>query len=121
MLPTPHAAFLTPAGSIARLFKRHNGTHAVAVRRAPPALDIAASRTRNTLYLHVANLEYARSVEATFPGTTGGRVFEIAPEDLRTYVNQDQTDVFRPRERTVQGSVWRFPPGSVSAVELDLL
>lgn len=121
MLPTPHTAYLTPAGSIARLFKRHNGTHAVAVRRAPAELDIAASRTGNRLYLHVANLEYARSVEATFPGTTGGRIFEIAPEDLRSYVNQDQPDVFRPRERTVAGSFWRFPPGSVSAVELDLV
>ena len=45
---------------------------------------------------------------------------EIAPEDLRSYVNQDQPDVFRPVERTLQNSKWRFPPGSVSAVELEL-
>jgi len=120
MLPTPRAAFLTPAGSIARPFQRHNGTHAVSVRQASPELDIAASRTGNRLYLHVANLEYRRSVEATFSGTTGGRVFEIAPEDLRSYVNQDQPEVFRPSERTVEESAWRFPPGSVSALELDL-
>jgi alpha-L-arabinofuranosidase len=120
MLPTPRAAYLTPAGSIARLFKRHNGMHAVAVRRSPPGLDIAASRTSTHLYLHVANLEYAHAVEATFPGTTGGRVLEIAPEDLRSYVNQDQPDVFRPREAPIQGSSWRFPAGSVSVVELDL-
>jgi alpha-N-arabinofuranosidase len=119
MLPTPRAAYLTPAGSIARLFKRYNGTQAVAVRRTPPGLDIAASRAGNRIFLHVANLEYARAVEATFPGTTGGRVFEIAPDDLRTYVNQDQPDVFRPREAAVNGS-WRFPAGSVSAVELEL-
>jgi hypothetical protein len=120
MLPTPRAAFLTPAGSIARLFKRNNGTHAIAVRRAPAGLDIAASRTNNRLYLHVANLEYARAVEATFPGTTGGRVLEIAPEDLRSYVNQDQPDVFRPRETAVKNASWRFPAGSVSVVELEL-
>ena len=120
MLPTPRAAYLTPAGSIARLFKRHNGTHGVAVRKAPPELDIAASRAGNRLYLHVANLAYARSVEATFPGTTGGRVFEIAPQDLRSYVNQDQPDIFRPREATAEGQSWRFPPGSVSALELEL-
>jgi len=120
MLPTPRAAFLTPAGSIARLFKRHNGSHAVAVQKAPPDLDIAASRTNDRLYLHVANLRYTGSVEATFPGTTGGRVFEIAPQDLRSYVNQDQPDVFLPREAAMQGSSWRFPAGSVSAVELEL-
>src|SRR5262249_54247982 len=120
MLPTPRAAYLTPAGSIARLFKRYNGTHAVAVQRTPPGLDIAASRAGNRLYLHVANLEYARAVEARFPGTAGGRVLEIAPEDLRTCVNQDQPDVFRPRETPVKDSSWRFPAGAVSVVELEL-
>jgi alpha-N-arabinofuranosidase len=120
MVPTPRAAFLTPSGSIARLFKRHNGTQAISVRRAPAGLDIAASRTGSHLYLHVANLEFARAIEVTFPGTTGGRVFEIAPEDLRTYVNQDQPDVFRPREAAVKNSSWRFPAGSVSVVELEI-
>jgi hypothetical protein len=120
MLPTPRAAFPMPVGSIARLFRRHNGTHAVSVRRAPSGLDIAASRTGNRLFLHVANLEYARAVEAAFPGTTSGRVFEIAPGDLRSYVNQDQPEVFRPREIPLTGSLWRFPAGSVSVVELEL-
>ena len=53
----------------------------------------------------------------------GGRVFEIAPENLRSYVNQDQPDVFRPREAplaTGADGKWRFPAGSVTAVELDL-
>ena len=91
--------------------------------QGPPELDIAASRSNNRLYLHVANLAYSRSVEATFPGTTGGRIFEIAPEDLRSYVNQDQPDVFKPREAalpSVPGATWRFPAGSVSVVELDV-
>jgi alpha-L-arabinofuranosidase len=120
MLPTPRAAYLMPVASIARLFKRHNGTHAVAVKRAPPGLDIAGSRAGDRLYLHVANLEYARSVDATFPGTKGGRVLEIAPEDPRTYVNQDQPEIFRPRERVLNGPSWRFPATSVSVVELEL-
>ncbi len=54
---------------------------------------------------------------------TGGRVFEIAPENLRSYVNQDQPDVFRPRETVLpagEGGKWRFPAGSVSAVELTV-
>jgi hypothetical protein len=47
-------------------------------------------------------------------------VIEIAPENLRTYVNQDQPDVFRLRETELQAASWRFPAGSVSAVELEL-
>src|SRR6478672_10144608 len=82
MLPTPRGrSYLMPAGSIAALFKGHNGTHGVAVKSAPAGLDIAASRAGNRLYLHVANLNYGRAIEASFPGTHGGRVFEIAPED----------------------------------------
>jgi hypothetical protein len=121
MLQTPRGrSYLMPVGSIARLFKRHNGTHGVAVTNAPPGLDIAASRAGNRIYLHVANLEYGRAVEASFPGVRAGRVFEIAPEDLRTYVNQDQPDVFRPREAALTTASWRFPAGSVSAVELEI-
>jgi alpha-N-arabinofuranosidase len=122
MVPTPRGrSYLMPVGSIARLFKRHNGTHGVAVTSAPAGLDIAASRTGNKLYLHVANTQYGRAVEASFPGTSGGRVFEIAPRDLRAYVNADQPDTFKPREQTLTGSTWSFPAGSVSAVELDLV
>jgi hypothetical protein len=119
-LPTPRAAYPMPAGSIARLFRRHNGTHAVAVKRAPAGLDIAASRSGSRLYLHVANLEYGRAVEAAFPGAKGGRVFEIAPENLRSSVNQDQREIFSPREKVMAGASWRFPAGSVSAIELEL-
>jgi alpha-L-arabinofuranosidase len=128
MLQTPRGvSYLMPAGSIARLFKKHNGTQGVDVKTAPVNLDIAASRTNEKLYLHVASLEYKRAVEATFevPGMSiaGGRVHEIAQEDLRQYVNQDQPDVFKPREAALPegpGPTWRFPAGSVSVVELDV-
>ena len=128
MLPTPRGnSYLMPVGSIARLFRKHNGTEGVAVQSAPPGLDIAASRGAGKVYLHVANLEYRKAVEATFAvqgmTVTGGRVIEIAPEDLRQYVNQDQPDVFRPRESALSSGPepkWRFPAGAVAAVELDV-
>jgi hypothetical protein len=120
MIPTPGGrSYLMPVASIARLFKRHNGTHGVAVKSAPPGLDIAASRSGNKLYLHVANVQYSKAVEATLPSASG-KVYEIAPEDLRAYVNPDQPDTFKPVERDVTSRTWRFPAGSVSAVELNL-
>ncbi len=127
MLPVPRGqSYLMPAGSIARLFKTHNGTQGIGVRSAPPGLDIAASRSAGKVYLHVANLEYRTAIQATLAvdGTeiTGGRVFEIAPGDLRTAVDQDQPDIFQPREAAFPPGEpgWRFPAGSVSAVELDI-
>jgi len=127
MLPTPRgASYLMPVGSVARLFKRHNGKQAVAVKSAPSGLDIACSRTGGKYYLHVASLEYSKSVTASFAvagaNVTSGRVFAIEPEDLRTYVDQDQPDVFKPKEAALPSSPaprWRFAPGSVCAIELD--
>jgi len=127
MLQTPgKISYLMPVGAIARLFKGHNGKQGVAVRSAPSGLDIAASRTDGRIYLHVANLDYRRSVEASLAvdgaEVTGGRVSEIAPEDLRQYVNPEQPDAFKPREAALPpGPVpkWRFPAGSVTALELE--
>ncbi len=132
MLQTPRGVtYLMPVGSIARLFKKYNGSNGVAVTAAPSSLDVAASRTGGKLYLHVANLEYSRAVETAFHVSgmviTGGRVFEIAPENLRQAVSQDQPNVFTPREAPLSLAAqaggapkWRFPAGSVSAVELDV-
>jgi alpha-L-arabinofuranosidase len=127
MVPTPSGrSYLMPVGSIARLFKRHNGKQGVRVLSAPSGLDIAASRSEGKVYLHVANLEYRRAVQVPLQvdgmQVIGGRVFEIALEDLRAYVNQDQTDVFKPREAPLPAAnpAWRFPPGSVTAIELNV-
>jgi hypothetical protein len=127
MSQTPRGvSYLMPVGSIARLFRKYNGKEAVRVKNSPAGLDIAASRSENTLYLHIANLQYSRSIEAAFAveGMTakGGRVHFIAPSDPRQYVNQDQPDVFRPTSEALPpGQIlkWRFPAGCVAAVEID--
>lgn len=118
-------SYLTPAGAVMRLFGRRKGRDAVAVRAAPPDLDVAASRAGERVFLHVANLSYGRSVAVRFAvdgrAVAGGRVLEIAPTELRQAVGQDEPRVFDPVERPLPpGSGWRFPAGSVSVVELDL-
>ena len=121
-------SYLTPAGSVMRLFGRHVGGHAVALRGAPSDLDIAASRSGNRIYLHVACTRYEGSVPTAFAvegaRVRNGRVFEIAPADLRAEVSQDEPGVFVPAERAVNATApfpeWRFSAGSVSVVELDL-
>ncbi|HYT61817.1 MAG TPA: hypothetical protein VEL06_16685 [Haliangiales bacterium] len=119
-------SYLLPAGAVARLFKRHNGNEGVSVKSSPPGLDIAASRTGDKIFLHVANLNYGRSVEATFTVNgmiaTGGRVLEIAPENPRQEISPLNPDVFRPAERPLNRAEsigYRFPARSVSVVELD--
>ena len=118
-------SYMMPVASVARLFKRYNGTQGVGVSRAPSGLDIAASRDGNKVYLHVANLQYRSSVEASFAvegmKVASGKTWSIAPENLRQFVSVDQPDIFMPVEAAIPGQPtlkWRFPAGSVTAVEL---
>lgn len=120
-------SYLRPVASVMRLFKRVNGKQGVAVTSRPSDLDIAASRTGNKLYLHVANTNYNRSVGASFsvPGMTvgGGKVYEIAPEDPLECIYEGAPDLFKPTEKAIAPAPvarWTFPARSVSAVELDL-
>jgi alpha-L-arabinofuranosidase len=128
MMPVPGGeSYLMPAGSVMRLFKRHNGKQGVAVKSAPTDLDIAASRADNRVFLHVANLDYSRATDAAFAieGMTisSGRVLEIAPGNPLTHVSETQPKVLDPVEKPIPaGPVpsWRFPAASVSVVELDI-
>ncbi len=120
------ASYLLPVGAVARLFKRHNGAHAVAVSSTPPSLDIAASRSGDRFFLHVANRDYSGSTEVNLAVkglvVTGGRVFEIALENSRQEVSPLEPDIFAPREVSLSLAdrpTWRFPARSVSAVELQ--
>lgn len=128
MMQVPRGvSYLLPVGSIMRLFARHHGKQGIAVSSSRGDLDVAASRSGDRVYLHVANLNYSRPVAASFSvrgmRVTGGRVFEIAPEDPRAYVNQDQPRTFAPAEKQLAPGVparWSFPARSVSAVELQI-
>jgi hypothetical protein len=118
-------SYLLPAGAVARLFKRHNGTQGVSVKSSPAALDIAASRAGDTIFLHVANLNYNRATEATLAVkgmvVTGGRVLEIAPENPRQEISPLNPEVFKPTERALpQAEVvkHRFAARSITVVEL---
>jgi hypothetical protein len=128
MMPVPRGqSFLLPIGVIMRLYKRNIGTHGISILSSPPGLDIAASRRENKIYLHVLNTNYSDPVKARFSidgaVVTGGKVFEIAPEHPRVYVNQNRPEVFSPEVKNLPlGDLtgWTFPGASVSAVELDI-
>lgn len=119
-------SYLLPAGSVMRLFGKHHGAEGVNVKTAPGALDVAASRTGNRIYLNVANTNYSSPVEATFAVEgmviRGGRVLAIAPEKLRQEISTRNPNVFDPKEHVLPAGDkfrWRFPARSVCAVELE--
>lgn len=118
-------SYLLPVGAVMRLFRRHGGEKHLAIKSAPSSLDVAASRTGDRIFLHVANMDYNRPVETTFAvdglAIAGAKVFEIAPEKPRQEISPRNPRVFESREKPVPaGDVfsWQFPARSVSAVEL---
>jgi alpha-L-arabinofuranosidase len=119
-------SYLLPAGAVMRLFRKHNGSQAVAVKSTAAGLDVAASRHGERVFLHVASMEYARAVEVRLAvegmAIDSVRVHEIAPENPRQAITESEPEAFKPKEREVAGGAAevkvRFAARSVSAVEL---
>jgi alpha-L-arabinofuranosidase len=128
IIPVPKSqgrAYLQPVARVMRLYRHHIGNHAIAVKRTPDGLDIAASRSGDTISLHVVNTQRTRAVKASFQvegrGIQSGRVFEIADDPLVEVTYLNSAEVMRVVEKPfVQPAVWEFPAASVSAVELNL-
>lgn len=120
-------SFLLPIGSIMRLYKRYGGRRGIKLAALPEALDAAATRRGDTLCLHVLNTRYDKAVRVTLAvknaRITGGRVYEIAPDEPRAHVDQTHREIFEPMEKTLPPGPtpdWTFPARSVSVVQLDI-
>jgi alpha-L-arabinofuranosidase len=128
MIPVPkgnNRAYLQPVARVMQLYRHHIGSHAVTVSHAPAALDIAASRRNETVFLHVANTERTRSVRATLQVqgyiVKAARTFEISGDTTEELSYLNSSRVMTTSERVmVPGVAWEFPPASVSAVELEV-
>jgi hypothetical protein len=109
-----------------RLYRHHIGSDAIAVKRTPDGLDIAASRTGDTVFLHVVNTERTRAVKAGFQiegrSIQSGRIFEVADDPMVEVTYLNSAEVMRVVEKTISKQTeWEFPAASVSAVELKLI
>jgi alpha-N-arabinofuranosidase len=118
-------AYLQPVARVMRLYRHHIGSHAIAVKRAPDGLDTVASRSGDTIFLHVVNTRRTRAVKASFQvegrGIRNGRVYEIADDPLVEVTYLNSAEVMRVMEKPIgQPAVWEFPAASVSAIELNL-
>jgi len=126
MIPVPGGkAYLMPVARVMQLYRKHSGTHAVAVKRAPDGLDVVASRSGNTIFLNVVNTRRERAVRTHFrvDGSTvaSGRTHQIA-DDPTVEVSELNSDrVVQVRQRSLPADAsWEFPAASVSAIELTL-
>jgi len=128
IIPTPknnNRAYLQPVARVMQLYRHHMGTHAAAVTGMPESLDVVASRSGSTVFLHVANTDRRRAVKTAVQvagsAIRSGRVFEITADPMieLSYLNSADTMNVVERPWSADGS-WEFPAASVSAMELQI-
>ncbi len=124
MLPDRQKPFLMPVARVMQLYRAHVGEQAVTVSQCPEDLDVTASRTGDTVYMHVVNTNPTRSVSARLTvgdmAIRSGTVFHIAADPMFE-VWSETRDVIAPKQTqlTADGP-HAFPPASVSAVEATI-
>jgi len=126
MIPTPAArgkAFLMPVARVMSLYRHHTGKHFISVQQHPDNLDVAASRTGNRVFLHVANLLRTKAVRATVRlgdlRVKSGKAFEIAVRS-DAEITRFRRDLLEVKVKDIAVNLpWEFPAASVTAIELD--
>ncbi|QPC82030.1 alpha-L-arabinofuranosidase [Phototrophicus methaneseepsis] len=129
MLGGPHQdAYLMPVGVIMSFFKKYSGEQGLEVPARVGALEFSASRTDDSVYVHIVNtdLHHAQPFDIKLSEGTiqKATVYEIAPGDLSASVDHQKPNTFTPTEHTASVTEnqvnWEFPPASVSVVQLQL-
>lgn len=124
MIPDRQPGYLMPVARVMQLYRAHVGEQAITVRKFPDYLDVTASRTGDTLYLHVVNTHRTRAISARFAianmQIVSGAAFEIAA-DPTFEVWGEVREVIAPTEVSMNTDGGHtFPPASVSAIELKM-
>jgi alpha-L-arabinofuranosidase len=125
MIPVPSGkAFLMPVAKIMSLYRKHTGKQYVDVTGVPDELDITASRTGNTIYLHVVNTSRVKSNGLIFNvgnlKIKSAIAFELSG-DPELEILSAANDPLVPKERILPvNETVTFPAASVTAVELTV-
>lgn len=124
MMPEPRGnSFLLPVGHLMKWFNKEKGSHVIKLTHSPDDLDIAASRDKNHIFLHVLNTSFTDSVSSSIniPGynISEGIVLEMAPENRMLHIDQTNPKALEPIEKKWTEN-WTFPPASVSIVKLKI-
>ena len=115
-------AYFQPVASVMQLFSHHQGEYALGITTTGH-VDATASRTGNTLYLHLINTDKDHSAccKLSIENETiqSIRMFAIS-DDPMTEVTPCNPDVFAPKEIPVNADIITLAPAAVAAIEITL-
>jgi len=126
MIPVPAfegSAYLMPVARVMQLYRQHIGERAVTVVRTPPGLDVTASRTGDTLFLHVVNSERLHAAEVRLE-VRGARfkqatAYQIADDPMTEVSQLNAARVMQAEKKELPTpGAWKVPAASVMAIEL---
>jgi alpha-L-arabinofuranosidase len=126
MIPVPRGqTFLMPVARVMKLYRHHIGCHAVDVTECPDGLDVVASRSDNTLFLHVVNTSRTDSASAQLrlPGVAvaSATAHQIVDDPMVEVHELNSSEVMQVRKSMLSADGrWSFPAASVTAVEVKL-
>jgi alpha-L-arabinofuranosidase len=125
MIPVPNGeAFLMPAAKVMQLYKQHTGKNFIKSTSTQPQLDITASRTGNTIFLHAANTNRTDALTANINikglNIKSARAWEISADPTYEILSA-HNDLLQPKEKTIApGKPYSFTAASVTLIELDI-
>ena len=114
--------YLQPVATIMALFGRHQGEEALDVS-SDAAIDVVASRTGKTVYLHIANTDMhtPQQLKVDLDGAAIQNItMEYIAADPETEVMMTCPDVFASTTVSVEGDTITIPAAGVAAVEITL-
>jgi len=115
-------AFFQPVATVMQLFSHHQGNYALDIQSSG-SIDATASRTGNTIYLHLANTDMHRSAICNLQLDAGNiqsiRMFGVA-EDPMMEITPSNPNVFAVKEMPVDADCVTLPPAAVAAVEITI-
>ena len=111
--------YLQPVGEVMRLFGSAQGERALDVSCDDSTVDITASRTGNTVYLHLANTDMNAPRTLTLEGVdvTSAKMRYIAARP-ETEITPDNMDCFAERSCAVENRTLILPAAAVAVVEI---
>lgn len=125
MLPVPQGrAYMMPVAKVMALYRNHSGKRFVATTGAPADVDVVASRTDKTLFVHAVNTNRTKAIDLPITATgltiKSGRMFVIAaPTDAEIMNAADDPMKVQERPLTPATPV-NLPAAAVAAIELTV-
>jgi len=125
MIPVPGGkSFAMPVAKVMALYGKHAGKSFIGVSDVPADLDVTASRTGSTIYLHVINTNrtQSRTMNVAVAGFAprGGTAYTIAADPEFEIMSAARDPMTVRESKLAAGGAISVPAASVSAIEMTL-